>query len=394
MNGRIGGGLERYADLVEDHPVKVLAVALLVSMVLAAGASKVETVEMSQEDILPDSMPTMEAFNTITAEFGSRSGTSYTILVETAPRYPDSTEVRDLRNPQVLRFLRSISNDIQALNDVRSVSGPSDLFKEIPSSRDETREAFRRLGKVRWSNYVTGDYTAARIQVESFDISAEEQVELARTIRRTVRVHDKPAGLEITYTGQPYIDEAFQQQTQKTMQLTGLVAVIGVIGVVVFLFRSLFYGGTSLLTLVFGIATGFGIFGYLGLDMSPATSGALTMGIGVAIDFGIQPIARYIEEREDLGIEKSMEETVKGVFTPMTIGLIAANIGFLSLNVGRVTFLSSLGTLLTLTTTMAYISAFTVIPASLVVYDRYFTVGGTSGFTLSKILSNDSEGDT
>jgi len=72
----------------------------------------------------------------------------------------------------------------------------------------------------------------------------------------------------------------------------------------------------------------------------------------------------------------------------MTVGLIAANIGFLSLNVGRVTFLSDLGTLLTLTTTMAYISAFTVIPPALILYDRYFTENGTSGFTLSKIRLN------
>jgi predicted RND superfamily exporter protein len=179
------------------------------------------------------------------------------------------------------------------------------------------------------------------------------------------------------------------------MQITGLVAILGVIAVVIILFRSIFYGLTSLLTLVFGIATGFGIFGWLGLNMSPATSGALTMGIGVAIDFGIQPIARYIEERDSFGIEKSMEETIKGVITPMTVGLVAANIGFLSLNVGRVTFLSDLGTLLTMTTTMAYIAAFTVIPPALVIWDRYFTFG-TENFTLSKIIpgKNDTKGET
>ncbi|MFB6200185.1 MAG: MMPL family transporter [Candidatus Nanohaloarchaea archaeon] len=389
MNGRIGFLLEKYAETIEEHPVKVLGVALLVSMVLAAGASKVQTEEMSQEDILPDSIPVMAAYDRISQDFASNSGTSYTILVETDPDYANSSEIRDLRDPEALRFFRSVSNDLRKIDEIRTVSGPSGLFRDIPSSKSGVRKALNRLGKPRWSNYISGDYSAAKIEISTYDLTEKEKTEIADLIRQTVKVHDSPAGLKFTYTGQPYIDQAFQNQTQKTMQLTGLAAILGVIAVVVILFRSLFYGGTSLLALIFGIATGFGIFGYLGLNMSPATSGALTMGIGVAIDFGIQPIARYIEEREELEIEEALEETVKGVATPMTVGLIAANIGFLSLNIGKITFLSDLGTLLTLTTTMAYVAAFTVIPASLVIYDRYFTYG-TQNFTLGKILPENS----
>lgn len=396
MNGKIGRLLESYANLVEDHPVKVLATALTISIVLAAGASNVQTEEMGQEDILPDSVPTMEAYDTVSAEFSSNSGTSYTILLETAPDYQNSTEIRDVRNPEVLRFIEGVSNDIRSFNEVQQVSSPASLFRDIPSSQAGVEEVMQQLGKPRWSNYISEDFSAAKIEVDTYEITKQEKQEMTGLIRQAVRSHDRPAGIEVTYTGQPFIDQAFQDQTQQTMQLTGLVAVLGVVAVVVILFRSLFYGGTSLLALIFGIATGFGIFGYLGLNMSPATSGALTMGIGVAIDFGIQPIARYREEREALEIEESMKETIKGVATPMTIGLIAANIGFLSLNVGRVTFLSDLGTLLTLTTTMAYVAAFTVIPASLVIYDRYFTVNGTGGFTLQKLIrtKDDTKGET
>ncbi|QKQ98541.1 MMPL family transporter [Candidatus Nanohaloarchaea archaeon] len=389
MNGKVDRALEKYSDTIESRPLTVLAVAVMATAVLASGASKVQTEQMSQEDLLPDSMPTMEAFSVISSEFSTASGTSYTILIETAPQYPNSTEIRDLRQPEALRFMKAVSDDLSSRDKISSVSGPSDLFRgSIPSSKTRVDQAFRTLGEARWSNYVSSDYTAAIMRVDTVEMSTSEQMQLANQIRQTVRSHEKPAGLDISYTGQPFIDKAFQQQTQKTMSITGAAALLGVILVVVLLFRSLFYGFTSLLTLVFGVTAGFGIFGWLGLNMSPATSGAITMGIGVAIDFGIQPISRYIEERENFGIEKSLEETIKGIVTPMTVGLIAANIGFLSLNVGRVTFLSDLGTLLTLTTTMAYVAAFTVIPSSLVIYDRYFTRNGTSGFTLSKITGN------
>lgn len=387
MNGKVDKMLEGYANLIQEHPAKVLGAAVLVSAVITAGAMNVQTEEQSQDDLLPESLPTMQAFNTISAEFSSGSGTTYTILIETNPQYANSTEIRDMRSPESLRFIEAVSKDIESMDKIRSVSGPAGLFQDgVPSSKADVKQALNTLGQERWSNQITTDYSAAKITVDSVDISSGEQTEMADLIRQTVEVHDKPAGLDVTYTGQTYINQAFQNQTGQTMAITGLAAVLGVIVVVIILFRSVFYGLTSLLTLIFGVLTGFGLFGWLGLNMSPATSGAITMGIGVAIDFGIQPIARYIEERDNFEIEKSLSETIKGVITPMTIGLIAANIGFLSLNVGRVTFLSDLGTLLTLTTTMAYISAFTVIPPALVIWDRYFTFG-TGKFTLSKIKS-------
>lgn len=385
MNGKFEKVIENYSNLLFRKPATVLLIAVIVTAIIASGASKVDTVEQNQEDLLPDSIPTMAAFNTISAEFSSDSGTSYTILVETDPQYANSNEVRDLRNPDALRFMDAVSNDLESMDKISSVSSPSNLFQQIPSSKAGVRETFSTLGESRWQSSISEDYQSGLIRVNTVDLTMEEQAEMANTIRQTVEVHDKPSGLKTSYTGQPYIDEAFQNQTNQTMSITGIAAVLGVMIVVIILFRSIFYGATSLLTLIFGIATGFGIFGWLGLNMSPATSGAITMGIGVAIDFGIQPISRYIEEREQLEIQKSLSETIKGVITPMTVGLIAANIGFLSLSIGRVTFLSDLGTLLTLTTTMAYVSAFTVIPPALVLYDRYFTKNGTSGFTLSKI---------
>jgi predicted RND superfamily exporter protein len=377
--------LAAYTGWVADHPFIMLTLSLAALITLSAGASYVETEQQSQDDLLPDSLPTMQAFDTISKEFGGQSGTSYTILFEATPTTPNSTEVTDVRDPRVLRFIDVVTSDIESFDSVRSASSVTDLFQTVPSSQRGVRETLEALGEPRWSAYLTDDFTASQVQVQSIDLSGDAQMALADRIRLAVRSHDKPPGLQATYTGQPYIDQAFQAQTQSTMSITGLVALLGVIGVVIYLFRSLTYGLTALSTLVFGVSAGFGIFGWLGLNMSPATSGALTMGIGVAIDFGIQPIARYLEERDGLGIKSALQETTTGIVTPMTIGLLAANIGFLSLNVGTVTFLSDLGSLLTLTTTTAYVSAFTITPAILVIYDRYFT--DSNGFTLAKVLN-------
>jgi predicted RND superfamily exporter protein len=378
--------LDDYAGFIARHPFVVLIVSLLVTTVIAYGAGYVETVNQGQSDILPDSLPSVAAFDTISKEFSSESGTSYTILLEAQPSSSNSTEIRDLRDPRALRFTSTVTNDISSFDNVRSVNSLTSLLDDIPSSKRQVKERLSTLGQSRWSGYLTDDYTASQIQIQSRETNTG--VDLADRIRLAVESNDKPAGINVVYTGQPYIDEAFQEQSGQTMALTGLVAVIGVFAVVIYMFRSLTYGLTALSTLIFGVIAGYGIFGWLGLNMSPGTSGAITMGIGVAIDFGIQPIARYLEERQGLDMESALQETMTGVITPMTIGLLAANIGFLSLNVGRVTFLSDLGSLLTFTTTMAYVAAFTVTPAILIIYDIYFT-DDNGYFSLAVLLNNE-----
>jgi len=365
--------IEKYAELIFANPGKALLGMILFAGLVSAQASNVETVEQQTEDFLPDSEPVIDSFNTLSAEFSEAGGTRYTILIETSPDHANSNEIRDVRNPEFLRYVETISNDIRALDKVSSVDTPSDLFSDIPSSKQDVSNTLSELGEPRWSRSISTDYQAVRIIVESNGLSSEEQAQLAKNIRRSIEAQEMSNDFEIGYTGQLYIDEAFQQQSNETMGLTSIASLVGVLFVVIYLFRSIYYGLNSLLTVIFGIAIGFGVYGILGLNMTPQTSGAISLGIGIAVDFGIQPIARYREERESLDIKEALAETIDGVITPMTVGLMAANIGFLALAVGKLTFLKDLGILLTLTTTMAYIAAFTVLPSSIVFYDRYFT---------------------
>jgi len=365
--------IEKYSKTIVKRPITSFIVIIALTVFLASGATKVDTVEQTTSDFLPDSFSSIQAFNTIQAEFGSAEATRYTILLESDPASSSSNEIRDMRDPRVLRYIQLIESETRSLDRVTGVESPANLFDDIPSSQKKVEESLNQLGEQRAGRYISDDYSAARIEVTATGLSADEQKQLAKDIRYNIESNPRPAGLELTYTGQTYIDEAFQNQSNRTNQLTSLVAFALVIIVVVLLFRSVFYGFTSLQTLVFGIAAGFGAFGHLGFNLSPSTSGAISIGIGIAIDFGIQPVARYREERDSLGIEQALEKTIKGVSRPMTLGVIAALLGFSSLSFGRLTFLSTLGTMLSLTTFMAYIAAFTVVPATLIIHDRYIS---------------------
>jgi predicted RND superfamily exporter protein len=360
--------IDSYSKKIVNHPIKLLIILTVSSILIATGASNIENVDQNNEDFLPDTVESVEAFDVIGAEFGQgEGGTTYTVMLESSPSHANSTEIRDVRDPELLRYIETISNDIESIDDVVTVNSAADLV-ESPASKREASNQLQESGQA--SQYISEDYSFTILRVSTTDISSDEQDELASRIRTSVERNDKPAGIEAGYTGQPFINQAFQRESQSTQGQTSLLSIIGVFLVVVLLFRSVINGLTSLSALIFGIITGIGIFGWLGFNLSPATSGSISMGMGIAIDFGIQTVSRYKDEREKYEIEKAVSEMIKGVIKPMTIALIAAIIGFTALSFGRITFLSELGTLLTLTTLFAYIGALTLIPILLVLYDQ------------------------
>ncbi len=361
--------VDLYSKQISRHPFAVLTLLLVSALVIAIGATNIENVSQNNEDFLPDTVESVEAFDIIGAEFGQGGGGStYTVMFETAPNYPDSNEIRDVRDPKLLNYIERVSNDIESMKEVVSVNSAADLVDD-PSTKREASKQLQESGQS--SNYISEDYSFTIMRVSSTDLSSDEANELASRIRTSVERNDQPAGIETGYTGQPFINQAFQNESQSTQGQTSLLSIIGVFVVVIFLFRSITYGLTSLSALIFGILTGIGVFGWLGLNLSPATSGSISMGMGIAIDFGIQTVSRYKDEREKFGVQKALSEMISGVLKPMTIALIASIIGFTALSFGRITFLSDLGTLLTLTTLFAYIGALTLIPVILVVYDKY-----------------------
>lgn len=366
----INKAIKSYSNFVANHPLKFLLVLVLATGVIAGGASSIETVSQNNEDFLPDTVESVNAFDIISAEFGNGGGSTYTVLLETSPEHPGSNEIRDIRNPELLSYIEKVSKDLESMKEVSMVSSAADLV-ENPSTKREAWKQMQESGQA--SQYVSEDYSFTIMRVSSTDLNSDEQAELAKRIRTSVERNDLPAGIETGYTGQPFIDQAFQNESQSTQGTTTLLSLVGVFVVVILLFRSLVNGITSLSALIFGVLAGMGVYGWLGMNLSPATSGAISMGIGIAIDFGIQTVSRYKEERKNLGIEESLYNMIEGVINPMTIALVASIIGFTALSFGRITFLSELGTILSLTTTFAYVGALTLIPALLVAYDIYLS---------------------
>jgi len=94
------------------------------------------------------------------------------------------------------------------------------------------------------------------------------------------------------------------------------------------------------------------------------------MIMGIGIDFGIQIVNRFKQERKQHEIEKAMEVTLLNVFTPMLITTLAALIGFRAMSLGQLTLLGDLGNMMSFGVLFCFIAAVTAIPSVLVISER------------------------
>jgi hypothetical protein len=156
------------------------------------------------------------------------------------------------------------------------------------------------------------------------------------------------------------------------MTSTAIISMIGIIIVLLLIFRSLFYGLSPLLSIVFGILWAFGIVAIIGMKMSSATSGVISMIMGIGIDFGIQTLSRFKQElAENANPVLAMQITMKSVFTPMLTTTIAGVIGFQAMTLGNLSVLADMGIMMTYGIICCFLAAITIVPALVLVYEKY-----------------------
>ncbi|EHK00940.1 hypothetical protein HRED_10472 [Candidatus Haloredivivus sp. G17] len=115
-------------------------------------------------------MESVEAFDVIGAEFGQgEGGTTYTVMLESSPSYANSTEIRDVRDPELLRYIETISNDIESIDDVVTVNSAADLV-ESPASKREAIKQLQESGQA--SQYISEDYSFTILRISTTDISS------------------------------------------------------------------------------------------------------------------------------------------------------------------------------------------------------------------------------
>jgi len=367
------GPLEKYARFVAHHALIVLAIFLLFTIFTGYQTTLMGEAAESYEDWLPEDIEVIDTFKLIADQFAGSFVTS-TIVVETEPRFSKSEEIRDVRDPEVLRYVDLLAERAKLVYGVVSVESAADVIKEanggrIPSSLRSVKSLLRNneVAEQRISNYISDDYSMTVVRLNMLaDVNAEEVVE---ELREVINI-DKPLGVSVDVTGDPVIDAAMIELSQSTMRKTSLVSFALIILILIIVFASIKYGLIPLLTIVFGVIWAFGTLVLAGFEVTPSTSGVMAMIMGIGIDFGIQVTKRFRYELQNRKKEEAMVNTLSNVFYPMLITTIAAVIGFKCLSLGKLPAMADMGTMMATGVVCCMVAALTVVPAVLVLFER------------------------
>ena len=365
--------LEWYAKFVSHHALVVLAIFFIFTIFMGYQASLMETAGTSQKDWLPEDVEVVSTYELIADQFAG-SFSSSTIAVQTEPRYAKSDEIRDVRDPEVLRYVDLLAERAKLVYGVVSAESAADVIKgvnggRIPSSLRSVKSLLEHNEQAEQliRHYISDDYsmTVVRLNLQE-DVDAHEAVE---ELRELIKM-DKPEGVSVDITGGPVIDVTTEELAEETMGMTSSISFALIIVILIIIFASLKYGLIPLLTIIFGNIWAYGTLVLAGFEVTPSTSGVMAMIMGIGIDFGIQVTKRFRYELRTQKREEAMVDTLKNVFYPMTITTLAAVIGFKCLSLGKLPMMKDMGTMMATGVVLCAIAALTLVPAVLVLLER------------------------
>ncbi|MGM5484753.1 MAG: MMPL family transporter [Nanobdellota archaeon] len=336
----------------------LIIIALTVSAFYLSG--QVGTKSMDNQDTLPEDIEVIKTFDIIENNFGGSDTLMIAIQVE--PRYAESDEVRDMYDPEVVEYMHIIGQMAERDNDITMASSLSTVLYEMNGGKlpNSKRNVIELADRAPVSDYVNDKRDLAVINLRlSGSYDGEE---IVHHLQDLIDDMPSPAGVKVNVAGNEATQPVVQEKIGPDMQKTSIYSLIGILAVLFALFLSFRYAITPLVVIGLGILWAFGFFGLVGINMSPATSGAISMIMGIGIDFGIQTLSRFRQEVKDKKPEEAMEITMNNVLMPMTTTTVAALIGFRAMSMGDLSVMQDLGTIMSYGVTFCFLSAITVIP--------------------------------
>ncbi|MFW6220604.1 MAG: efflux RND transporter permease subunit [Nanoarchaeota archaeon] len=371
--------IKLYAKFASNRPFILLIIVIIISILAFFSSINVGTKTMDNEDTLPDGLDVIESFKIIEDSFGR--GDSILIAIQLDPINFNYTKNRDIKHIKIVEYTYTLAKLVENTNDVISTESLGTLLKKynnnvLPKSQKEINDL---INKHDFSSYLNDDFSFTLIRIQITDSYNAE--ELVKEVENTIDYLNRPVDLKVEVAGEIASSPIIEKQIGPDMGKTSRIAIFGILTILILLFFSVRYALTPIFVIGIGVLWTFGFFGLIRLNISPQTSGAISMIIGIGIDFGIQTISRFREELKNKTPKKAMQITLENVFMPMTTTTIAALIGFKAMSMGELTFLAELATVMSYGVLFCFFAALSVIPPIAV-------IGEEININIKKYFSN------
>lgn len=247
-------------------------------------------------------------------------------------------------NPEHLRKIVDVQDFLNTLQGVDKTISFADYLKLVnyatnqyepkyyamPEEPFEVRMLMNSyktmLGQDTFERFMTKDLSKVNILLRTHISSSRDFLRIRKTIEDRLReTLSKDFGFQVTGFG-IVISESSHILTKGQVKSLSLTLVL-IFGIMFLLFLSGKVGLIAIVPNCFPIIVNFGLMGWVGIELSVATSLVASIAIGLAVDDTIHYLVRYNREfKKDLDKERALQDTIQNVgrpivFTTLTIGL-------------------------------------------------------------------------
>ncbi|PHR61286.1 MAG: RND transporter [Robiginitomaculum sp.] len=294
------------------------------------------------------------------------------------------------KDPDVLKYMGGLQDYLQTTGLVGKSNSLSDVVKtvhrslfqgeasayRIPDSRAaiaETLITYQNSHRPQdlW-HFVTPDYKKTNMWLQLKTGDNRDMTALIEKVDQYFQANPAPHGITHDWFGLTYINVIWQDKMVSGMAKAFIGSFIIVLLMMVFLFRSLWWGLLAMVPLTFTIGMIYGLIGWVGKDYDMPVAVLSSLSLGLAVDYAIHFLARSREMKEKFPDWKS---TTKEVFgepaRAITRNVIVVGVGFMPLLLAPLLPYKTVGVFISAILILAGVASLTILPALIQIFERF-----------------------
>jgi len=321
----------------------ILVVLLALTIFMGVGVTKIK-VQSDMSASFPQDLDIFKTGDRVTEKFGGQD--AILVLIEIDENYADEISVKDIRDPEVMKFLMNLENSLKVKSDFEVVQSAGTVFNMFgePRNLDESKGILSQIPEA--DSFFSRDYTKTMLFIGADLGSGPAKLKsIEKDVLDEVNGAGLPKGLKVTVTGTPSITNLILKLLVSDGAKTLMVSALIIFLLIFVLQRSLAKALIVFLPLLVGVIWTMGTMGWLGIELSMATAGIGTMVLGLGVEYSIFLFTRYHEEKGKNKKSRidALETSIHAVGSSILGSSTTTIIGFLALTISIMPLMQSLG---------------------------------------------------
>ena len=358
----VDNGLSKTAVWIAKRPVPILLIVVFVAMI-GIMADPMIPISTDENSFVPSDMPAKVNMDKVTRVLGSTT---------TVPIIVSGSDVLSLDSINWIKKFADFEKDTESkITGAASIVDYVLLYNNntMPQTQSALDAVIDKIPDNYKDQYLYGK-TETVIQISTVDLETDGMATMKNQIEGDLAFLPPPPGIKTSITG---TFELFTTLIEDIAESKELMTYLGFLFVILFLIAV--YRNVNAITPIVPIVAIVGWNGValyiFGIDYNPLTACLGSMTIGVAAEYTILVMERYLEEKEKTpDTIEAIKNSVRKIGSAILVSGLATFFGFSALLFATFPIISNFGLTTIIAVAFSLIGAIAVMPAILAFLDR------------------------